>query len=204
MPLRIAVGGFMHETNTFVQRPTTWADFAEAGPWPGATEGEAVLSTFRGLNLAIAHFMGAAEAAGHRVTPLAWAGAMPGGRVTDDAFERMAGRIVEGLRRERPDAIFLELHGAMATESHDDGEGELLRRVRETVRPDVPVLLSLDLHANVSRDMVELADFTSSYRTYPHVDWGRPADAARPGSTVFASGAPSPPAPSGNRPSSCP
>ena len=162
----------MHETNTFVQRPTRWDEFAQAGPWPGATEGEAVLSTFRGLNLAIAHFMEAAEAAGHRMIPLAWAGAMPGGRVTDDAFERMAGRIVEGLSRERPDAVFLELHGAMATEIHDDGEGELLRRVRRTVGPDVPMLLSLDLHANVSPEMVEAADFISSYRTYPHVDWG--------------------------------
>src|SRR5688500_9472709 len=125
VPLRIAVGGFMHDTNTFVQKLTTWRDFAQAGPWPGATEGAAVLSAFRGLNLAIAHFMEAAERAGHRMVPLAWAGAMPGGRVTDEVFERMAGRIEEGLRRERPDAVFLELHGAMATESHDDGEGEL-------------------------------------------------------------------------------
>jgi microcystin degradation protein MlrC len=162
----------MHETNTFVQRPTTWDDFAEAGPWPGATEGAAVLSTFRGLNLAIAHFMEAAEGAGHGMIPLAWAGAMPGGRVTDEAFERMAGRIVDGLRREPPDVVFLELHGAMATESYHDGEGELLSRVRETVGPDVPVLLSLDLHANVSPQMVEKADFISSYRTYPHADWG--------------------------------
>lgn len=172
MPLRIAVGGFMHETNTFIEAPTTWEDFAEAGPWPGATEGEAVLSAFRGLNLAIAHFTDGAERAGHRTIPLAWAGAMPGGRVTDDAFARMAARIVEGLGREHPDAVFLELHGAMATASHDDGEGELLRRVRAAVGPGVPILVSLDLHANVSPAMVETADFISSYRTYPHVDWG--------------------------------
>ncbi len=68
--------------------------------------------------------------------------------------------------------MFLELHGAMATESHDDGEAELLRRIRAAVGPDVPILASLDLHANVSPEMVELADFFSSYRTYPHVDWG--------------------------------
>jgi microcystin degradation protein MlrC len=76
------------------------------------------------------------------------------------------------LRQHRVDAVFLELHGAMVTQSHDDGEGEMLRRVRDVVGPDVQILISLDLHANVSPRMVELADFISSYRTYPHVDWG--------------------------------
>ena len=84
----------------------------------------------------------------------------------------MAGLIVQGVRREKPDAVFLELHGAMVAEDHDDGEGELLHRVRETVGADVPILMSLDLHANVLPEMVQTADFISSYRTYPHVDWG--------------------------------
>ena len=172
MGLRIAVGGFMHETNTFVAKPTTWNDFVEAGPWPTLTIGEGVLSTFRGINLAIAYFMDAAEKAGHVMVPLAWGGAMPGGKVARDAFERMAGIMVDGLRRERPDAVFLELHGAMVAEHHDDGEGELLARVRDTVGPDVPILMSLDLHANISPAMVAAVDFISSYRTYPHVDWG--------------------------------
>src|SRR5262249_7073476 len=151
--------------------PTTWDDFVRAGPWPTVTEGEAILSTFRGLNLATAQFLAAAEAAGHTLAPLAWAGAQPAGRVTDDAFERLAGRLVAGLRAAPPDAVFLELHGAMVTQTYDDGEGELLRRVREVVGT-VPILISLDLHANVSPAMVEHADFISSYRTYPHIDWG--------------------------------
>jgi microcystin degradation protein MlrC len=170
--MRIAVGGFMHETNTFVGTPTTWDDFVGAGPWPTVTEGDAILKVFRGINLAIAHFMDAAEQAGHVMLPLAWGAAMPAGRVTDDAFERMAGKMVAGLAAGKPDAVFLELHGAMATASHDDGEAELLRRVRAAVGPAVPILASLDLHANVSPEMVELADFFSAYRTYPHVDWG--------------------------------
>jgi microcystin degradation protein MlrC len=170
--MRLAVGGFMHETNTFVPAPTTWADFARGGAWPAATEGEAIRSVFRGNNLAIAHFIAAAETGGHEVVPLAWAAATPGGRVTDEAFERMAGKLASGAREAQPDAVFLELHGAMVTQSHDDGEGELLRRVRTAVGPRVPILISLDLHANVSPEMVALADFISSYRTYPHVDWG--------------------------------
>ncbi len=170
--MRIAVGGFMHETNTFVAVPTIWDDFVRAGPRPTVTQGEAIRSVFRGLNLGIAYFMEKAQAAGHAIVPLAWAGAQPGGRVTDDAFERMAGKLIPALARERPDAVYLELHGAMVTESHDDGEGELLRRVRSTIGPAAPILVSLDLHANVSPQMVELADFISSYRTYPHTDWG--------------------------------
>src|SRR5712691_100757 len=62
--MRIAVGGFMHETNTFVPTPTTWDDFVRAGPWPTVTEGEAIRAAFDcGLNLGIAHFMEQAEAA---------------------------------------------------------------------------------------------------------------------------------------------
>jgi microcystin degradation protein MlrC len=171
--MRIAVGGFMHETNTFVPTPTTWEDFVRAGPWPTVTEGPEILGVFRGINLAIAHFIEHSERAGHELVPLAWAAAMPAGRVTDDAFDRMSEKLVRGIETTRPDAIFLELHGAMVTESHDDGEYELLRRIRRTdAGGRVPILISLDLHGNISREMVQLTDFASSYRTYPHVDWG--------------------------------
>lgn len=169
--MRIAVGGFMHETNTFVAKPTTYEDFVRAGPWPTATVGPEILTVFRGVNLAIAHFMEAAEPQGHTMVPLAWGCAQPSGRVTDDAFERFSAMIVDGVRRGRPEAIFLELHGAMVTQTYNDGESELLARVRR-VAPETPILLSLDLHGNISADTVRHADFISSYRTYPHTDWG--------------------------------
>jgi microcystin degradation protein MlrC len=133
--MRIAVGGFMHETNTFVAQPTAWEDFVRAGPWPTVTEGAPILTVFRNINLAIAHFMDAAEKAGHEMVPLAWGAAQPSGCVTDDAFERISKMILDGLEREKPDAVFLELHGAMVTQSLEDGEGELLRRVRALVGP---------------------------------------------------------------------
>ncbi|MGY6570197.1 MAG: M81 family metallopeptidase [Salinarimonas sp.] len=170
--MRIAVGGFMHETNTFVARPTRWADFAEGGPWPQPTYGEAIFPAFEGLNLGIAHFIARAREAGHEILPLAWACAMPGGKVEDAALEHMAQALTAPLSDARVDAVFLELHGAMVTESEDDGEGALLKRLRAVIGPDIPVLVSLDLHANVSAAMVELADFVTSYRTYPHDDWG--------------------------------
>src|SRR5260370_19472826 len=111
--MRIAVGGFMHETNTFVSMPTAWDDFVRAGPWPTVTEGEAIGAVFHGLNLGVAHFMEGARAAGHAIVPLAWAAAQPGGRVADDAFERMADRGGPALQRDNADAGHLALHGAM-------------------------------------------------------------------------------------------
>jgi microcystin degradation protein MlrC len=170
--MRIAAGGFLHETNTFVARPNPWGDFTEGGPWPVMTAGEAVFPTFEGLNLGISHFIARAQERGHEIRPLAWSCAMPGGRVTDDAFERMCALLIDPLRGADVDAVYLELHGAMVTQSHDDGEGEILRRVREVIGPDMPILVSLDLHANVSPEFIARADFVTSYRTYPHNDWG--------------------------------
>ena len=124
-----------------------------------------------GANIPAAGAIEALRTAGHRLVPLTWAAASPSAQVTDDAFERIAGDLVERLAAAGPvDGVYLDLHGAMVTESHDDGEGELLRRVRETVGARVPVVASLDLHANVTRAMVEHADALSIYRTYPHVD----------------------------------
>lgn len=94
--MRIAVGGFLHETNTFVASPTTWDDFERGGALPTVTKGELILSRFRGLNVAVSHFMAAVENCGHRLLPLAWAAAQPGGRVTDDAFERISGMLLDG------------------------------------------------------------------------------------------------------------
>jgi len=172
MTLRIAVGGLMHETNTFVSTPTTYEDFARGGAWPVAVEGDALPPAVEGLNLAIAGFIAEARRAGHVIIPTAWACAQPSGIVTRDAFERMAGMVLRGLGEARPDAVFIELHGAMVVEGYEDGDAELLRRVRAAVGEGVPVLALLDLHANVSRAMLDHADFLTSYRTYPHVDWG--------------------------------
>jgi microcystin degradation protein MlrC len=91
--------------------------------------------------------------------------------VTEDAFERIAGEIQERLAAARPvDALYLDLHGAMVAAHLPDGEGELLTRLRRLVAPDLPILASLDFHANVSPAMVEQATALIAYRTYPHID----------------------------------
>jgi microcystin degradation protein MlrC len=172
MPLRIAVGGFLHESTTFVDQPTTWEDFARTGPWPGACEGDAMLATLDGLNMGISGFIDEVRSAGHTIVPVAWGMAQPAGPVTAHAFERMSATLVEGYRRSGADVIFCELHGAMVAHAFDDAEGELLRRIRAVVGPDVPIVGTLDLHVNMSEAMIETADLLSAYRTYPHVDWG--------------------------------
>jgi len=167
---RIAVGGLHHETNSFAPQPATFARFEEADGWPPLSRGPALLVNTAGANLAITGFVEAARAAGHALVPLVWANACPSGPVTEDAYERLAAMLVEGLRAAGPvDALFLDLHGAMVTEHLPDGEGELLRRLRQ-VAPELPIVAALDLHANLSEAMVGLSDALVAYRTYPHVD----------------------------------
>jgi len=167
----IAVGGFQHETNTFAPTKADYRAFEDGGGWPGAQYGAAIAAAVAGANIPAAGAIEALHALGHRTLGLAWAAASPSAQVTEEAFERIAGEIVQRLAAAGPvDAVYLDLHGAMVTEHYDDGEGELLARVRKAVGTRVPVVASLDLHANVTRAMVELADGLVAYRTYPHVD----------------------------------
>ncbi len=167
---RIAVGGLHHETNSFAPQPASFERFLEADAWPPLSRGGDIFANTAGANLAIAGFIEAARARGHHLVPLLWANAQPSGPVTEDAFERLAAMLIADLERSLPvDALFLDLHGAMVTDHLEDGEGELLARIRRKV-PQLPIVCALDLHANVSQAMVTLSDALIAYRTYPHVD----------------------------------
>jgi microcystin degradation protein MlrC len=168
---RIAIGGFQHETNTFAPSKADYAAFEAGGGWPGVQYGEPIFAAVEGANIPAAGAIQALRGLGHTLIGTAWAAASPSAHVTADAFERITGELIGRLKQCLPvDGVYLDLHGAMVVESYDDGEGELLRRVREAVGPRVPVVASLDLHANVTRAMVERADALVAYRTYPHVD----------------------------------
>ena len=167
----IAVGGFQHETNTFAPSKADYNAFEQGGGWPALTFGEAIAPRLSGANIPATGALKALHAAGHRTPGLAWGAASPSAHVTEDAFERIVGELTARLAQAGPfDGVYLDLHGAMVTEHLDDGEGEILARVRRIVGPHVPVVASLDLHANVTRRMIELADGLVAYRTYPHVD----------------------------------
>jgi microcystin degradation protein MlrC len=167
--MKILIAGFQHETNTFAPTKASWQSFVQGEGFPPLTRGSDVL-TLRDVNVPVGGFIQAAEAAGHTFVPVIWAGASASAHVTEDAYERIAGEIVEAVRQGGYDAIYLDLHGAMVTEHLDDGEGELLARVRAITGTGVPLVVSLDLHANVTAQMFEHADAMVAYRTYPHVD----------------------------------
>jgi microcystin degradation protein MlrC len=168
---RIAVGGFLHETNTFAPTKATYDDFVHGGGWPGMTRGADVFKKMNNINAGLSGFIDVAKVNGWELIPSISCGASPSAHVTKDAFERIVPVIVEGIRNAGPlDAVYLDLHGAMVTEHFDDGEGEILARVREVIGKDLPLVVSLDLHANVTPAMVEHADALIAYRTYPHVD----------------------------------
>lgn len=166
---KIAIAGFQHETNTFAPLPTTYDKFDQGGAWPAMQRGEALIDNLVDLNMPMSGFL--REAKDFDLLPILWTFAEPGGFVSDEAFERIGGMIVDAIAgADDLDGIFLELHGAMVTESHEDGEAELLRRIRSVAGPNLPITVSLDLHGNLSPAFAELASSTTIYRTYPHVD----------------------------------
>src|SRR5256714_6833606 len=176
---RIAVGGFLHETNTFAPTKATYDDFVHGGGWPAMAQGTDVLRVMRNINIGLAGFVGQAEALGWEMVPTISCGATPSAHVTRDAYERIVKVMVEGIAAAgRLDAVYLDLHGAMVTDHLDDGEGEILARVRKVIGKNLPLVVSLDLHANVTPEMVEHADALIAYRTYPHVDMAETGRAA--------------------------
>ncbi|GIX09929.1 M81 family metallopeptidase [Elioraea sp.] len=169
--MRIAIAGLLHESHSFAPFPADLAAFEKPGGFPPLTRGAAMLEAIAGTRVPAAGARELVESEGHTVVPLAWGIAMPSAPVTRDAFETIAGWIVEDAAAAMPlDGLYLDLHGAMMVEGAPDGEGELLARLRARLGPALPIAASLDLHANVTRAMVAHADVLTAYRTYPHVD----------------------------------
>lgn len=162
--VRIVAARLNHETNTFSPVPTPLASFGAAGPSFGAQ----ALAQAKGTRTGLGAFIDAAQAHGAQIIVAVNATANPSGCVDDDAYERLAGSIVDAVRA-GCDAILLDLHGAMVTRSFEDGEGELLRRIR-AVAPGTPLAVALDLHGNLTQQMIDHADVIVGFKTYPHVD----------------------------------
>lgn len=163
---RIVLAQMSHETNTFSPVVTDLARFSRGAAEPPG--GAAAMDTFRGTATCLGGYLAVCEEAGYDVVLPVAAGAAPSGPVEDAAFEHIAGRIVDAVAA-GCDGVMLDLHGAMVTRSFDDGEGELLRRIR-AVDPDVPIAVALDMHANLFDDMVRLSTVLAGYHTYPHID----------------------------------
>jgi microcystin degradation protein MlrC len=172
--MRIAIGGFLHESHSFAPRPTTYRDFVEPGGFPPLCHGDALIDALRDASVPAAGAISVVEDAGATIVPLAWGFANPAGPVQDEAFERIAAlncALLSLALDDGPlDGIYLDLHGAAMAESFPDAEGELLRRIRAIAGDSMPIAVSLDPHANLTEAMVRLADVLVPFRTYPHID----------------------------------
>ena len=164
--MRLVIAQMKHETNTFSPVPTPLARFARGGSRP--LEGEEAIRAFRGTGDGLAAYIEIAEKAGARYDLAIAASAWPSGPVEDAAFDYITGRICAAVGK-GCDAILLDLHGAMVTETYEDGEGELARRIRE-IAPQVPMAVSLDMHTNLYPELVDRCQVIAGYQTYPHID----------------------------------
>jgi microcystin degradation protein MlrC len=172
--VRVAVGGLIHETHTFAASRTGLSDFREQAA------GQEIWERYGDTRTSIGGVLQEGSRLGLDVVPTFNALATPSGLVTRDAFENLAGRILDGIAAAEPlDGVILCLHGAMVAEGYEDAEGELLRRVRELIGQR-PLVVTLDLHGNISRLKSHLADALVAFDTYPHVDaYDRAVDATR-------------------------
>jgi microcystin degradation protein MlrC len=194
--MKVVIAQMKHETNTFSPVPTPLARFATGTAVP--PEGADAYAAYKGTGSGISAFIDLAEAAGAEIEMPIAASAWPSGPVEDAPFEHIASRICAAVAR-GCDAVLLDLHGAMVTQSHEDGEGELLRRVR-AIAPRVPIGVALDMHTNLYPGMVDSATVIAGYQTYPHVDMFETGQ--RAGRAVFAmlAGRPRPPWPGATSP----
>ena len=162
--MRVVMAMMKHETNTFSPVPTPWSRFEE---W-SACFGEDVIQAYGPTNMTLSAYIKLCRDAGAKIISPIAAEAMPSGPVADDAYHLMSDHILEAVAK-GCDAIMLDLHGAMVTESNQDGEGTLLAEVRRAA-PNTPICVTCDLHANLTPAMVNNCDALIGYKTYPHTD----------------------------------
>jgi microcystin degradation protein MlrC len=164
--MRIAIAGFMHESNTFNPLRTDRAAFIAQS----MTFGPAMLGEWRDAHHEVGGFLEAAGAEGFEPVPIGMAWATPSGPVTRDVFEEVTVRLIEGLQRQPGDGLLLALHGAMVADGFPDADAEVLARLRRALGPDYPIVVTLDLHGNVGQRLVDHCQAAVAYRTCPHVD----------------------------------
>ncbi len=163
----IAIGGIMHESNTFSNVPTDRAAF-ESGRLIFDND---ILDIWGEAHHEVGGFIEGASAYGWDLHPTLMAAATPAGRVTDEAFNAIVTELIQRIQSvPNLDGVLLALHGAMVVESYPDGDGEVLRRMRRALGTDFPIVSTLDHHTNVSEQMVAESTALVIYKTNPHVD----------------------------------
>ena len=164
---RVGIAGFLHESNTFLSVGTTRRHFEEAS----LTKGTALLDRWQGSNHELGGFLEGARRFGFAPIPTMATYAIPSGTIESHSFEELLNELLEEVRKSLPlDGLLVALHGATVAQNYPDADGEIVRRIRELVGPRVPIIMTLDLHANVSSQMVAHTTATVMYRSNPHLD----------------------------------
>ena len=186
MAKRVLVGGIWHETNSFSPVPTDLAAFRRYL----YLEGEAVISGSRGTNTEIGGMIAAAPGSGLELIPSIYIGAAPSGMVSREVIDLLIARLTADIEANGPlDGVLLALHGAMVAEGIDQADAFVVQAVSDLVGPDLPLVCTIDFHANVEQALVDPADVLIAYKTLPHVDMGaRGEDAARIIAELIATG----------------
>ncbi len=190
---RIAVGGILHESNTFCPQLTG----LDAFNGRATCRNHEVEAEFGAAAHEVGGFFAGAREHSLQLVPTLVANATPSGTVADEAFEALVGELIERVQGAgRIDGLLLALHGAMVTQSHHDADAEVLRRIRRKMGPEVPIVVTHDAHANVAPEEIELCSALVIYKEVPHVDQrerGRQAarimsrivrDGTRPGQAI--------------------
>jgi len=165
--MRVGILGLMQESNTFLPATTHWDDFANET----LARGSEVCTQFADAPHEIGGFFEGLQTAGLEAVPIFAARAMPYGTIDAESFTRLIDTMCEELKATGPlDGLLVAPHGATVSQEYPDVDGYWLHRVREMVGPDLPVVGTLDPHANLSPKMVEACDALIAYRTNPHVD----------------------------------
>lgn len=163
---RVGIASLMHESNTFYPVPTTREMFQDTC----LVSGPEVISHWGEAHHEIGGMLEELPALGLETVPLVTGTAMPSGPVQEDAYEGILEEILDRISGESLDGLLLALHGAMVAQHVRDADGRTASTIRRLVGPDLPIVMTLDLHANVSPLMIDSVTATTIYRTYPHLD----------------------------------
>ena len=162
---RVGLLGFLHESNTFLPVATTYAHFASTS----LTRGDALLQRWQGAHHELSGLLAGCHEAGLTVVPGMATFAVPSGTIGAEAYEQLVAELLSSI--ELPlDGLLVALHGATVSAGHLDADGEILRRIRQLTGPDLPIIVTLDLHANVSAQMAQYSTAIVAYRSNPHLD----------------------------------
>ena len=170
--MKIVSGGIQHETNTFASVPTTLSDFQrDSDCGDELLGGDRLRELYSGTGTIHGGYLDETAARGIELAPVLSVHAQPAGRVEQSSFSWMLDLLLSRIESAAPfDGVALDLHGAMVTDLYEDAEGEIVSAVRDLVGPGMPLVVTLDLHANITSRLASVPDCLIGFDTYPHVD----------------------------------